>query len=94
MGRFAGSGNDSHPHRVHGSIQRGLRSRRHFYDLNHTRIFMGLAMIEDVDINTTHLEDTKKTPPSDIKREGDNAEVDVAGSSRNVVIGKKKPKAA
>jgi hypothetical protein len=63
-----------------------------FYDLNHTRIFMGLTMIEDVDINTTHLEDTKKTPPSEIKREGKNAEVDVAGSRGIVVTGKKKKK--
>ncbi len=61
-----------------------------FYDLNHTRIFMGLTMIEDVDVNTTHLEDTKKTPPSKIKREGKNAEVGVAGSRGIVVTGKKK----
>jgi hypothetical protein len=65
-----------------------------FYDLNHTRIFMGLTMIEDVDINTTHLEDTKKTPPSDIKREEDNAEVGAAGSCGKVVTGKKKKRKA
>ena len=65
-----------------------------FYDLNHTRIFLGLTMTEDVDINTTHLEDTKKTPPSDIKREGDNVEVGVAGSRGKAVTGKKKRKAA
>ena len=63
-----------------------------FYDLNHTRIFMGLTMIEDVDINTTHLEDTKKTPSSDIKREGDNVEVGVAGLRGKVVTRKKKKK--
>jgi hypothetical protein len=55
---------------------------------------MGLAMIEDVDINTTHLEDTKKTLPSDIKREGENAEVGVAGSRGKVVAGKKKKRKA
>ena len=65
-----------------------------FYDLNHTRIFLGLTMTEDVDIDTTHLEDTKKTPPSDIKREGDNFEVGVAGSRGKAVTGKKKRKAA
>ncbi len=65
-----------------------------FYDLNHTRIFLGLKMTEDVDINTTHLEDTKKTLPSDIKREGDNAEVGVARSREKAVTGKKKRKAA
>ncbi len=63
-----------------------------FFDLNHTRIFMGLTMTEDVDIITTHLEDTKRTPPSDIKREGDNAEVGVAGSRGKVVTGKTKNK--
>jgi len=65
-----------------------------FYDLNHTHIFRGLTMTEDVDTNTTHLEDTKKTPPSDIKREGDIAEVGVTGSRGKVVTGKKKRKAA
>ena len=50
------------------------------------------AMIEDVDVNTTHLEDTKKTPPLENKREGDNAEVGVAGSRGKVVTGKKKKK--
>ena len=63
-----------------------------FYDLKHTRIFMGLTMTEDVDINTTHLEDTKITPPSVIKRESDNAEVIVAGSRGKVVTGKEKKK--
>ena len=56
--------------------------------------FMGLAMIVDVDINTTHLEDTKKTPSSDIKREGKNAEVGVSGSRGKVVTGKKKKRKA
>jgi hypothetical protein len=65
-----------------------------FYDLNHTRIFMGLTMIEDVDMNTTHLEDTKKTSPSDIKRAGKNVEVGVAGSRGKVVTGKKKKRKA
>jgi hypothetical protein len=46
------------------SFRGGYVHRETFYDLNHTRIFMGLTMTEDVDINTTHLEDTKKTPPS------------------------------
>ncbi len=65
-----------------------------FYYLNHTRIFLGLTMTEDVDINTTHLEDTKKRAPSDIKREGDNVEVGVSGSRGKAVTGKKKRKAA
>jgi len=51
-----------------------------FYDFNHTRIFMGLTMIEDVDINATHLEGTKKTPPSGIKKDGDEAEMRVGKS--------------
>jgi hypothetical protein len=41
---------------------------------------MGLTMAEDVDINTTHLEETKKTPPSDIKRDGDEAYMSVGKS--------------
>ena len=65
-----------------------------FYDFNHTRIFMGLTMIEDVDINTTHLEDTKKTPPSDITRDGDEAETGVGKAHENQVTRKKKGKAA
>ena len=65
-----------------------------FYDFNHTRIFMGLTMIEDVDINTTHLEDTKTTPPTDIKRDGDEAEMSVGKSHGKQVSRKKKRKAA
>jgi hypothetical protein len=48
-----------------------------FYDLEHARIFTSLAMLEDVDINTTHLEDYKKTPHSDIKEDGIDAEIGV-----------------
>jgi hypothetical protein len=65
-----------------------------FYDFNHTRIFMGLTMIEDVDINTTHLEDTKNTPPSDIKRSNYEAEMRVGKSHGKQVSRKKKRKAA
>ena len=64
------------------------------YDFNHTRIFMGLTMIEDVDINTTLLEDTKMTQPSDIKRDGDEAEISVGKSHGKQVSRKKKRKAA
>jgi hypothetical protein len=65
-----------------------------FYDFNHTRIFVGLAVIEDVDINITHLKDTKKTPPSDIKRDGDEAERSVGKSHGKQLSRKKKRKAA
>ncbi len=65
-----------------------------FYNFNHTRIFMGITMIEDVDINTTNLEDTKKTPPSDIKRDGDEAKMCVGKSHGKQVSRKKKRKAA
>jgi hypothetical protein len=65
-----------------------------FYDNNHTRIFMGLTMIENVDINTTHFEDTKKTPPSDIKRDGDKIEMGVGKSHGKQVSRNKKLKAA
>jgi hypothetical protein len=65
-----------------------------YYDRNHTRIFMGLTMIEDVDINTTHLEETEKFPPSDINREGDSVAVGVAVSPGGVITGRKKRKAA
>jgi hypothetical protein len=44
-----------------------------FYDRNHTRIFMGLTLAEDLDINTTHLEvNNKNTAPPEIKRGGEN----------------------
>ena len=65
-----------------------------FYDRNHTRVFMGLTMIQDVDINTTHLEETIKFPPSDIHREEDNVSVGIDGSRGGVVTGKKKRKPA
>ena len=61
-----------------------------FYDRNHTRIFMGLTMSEDMDINTTHLEDTKKTPPPEIKKDGANA--GEAGGSRHGKDGRKNKK--
>ena len=61
-----------------------------FYDRNHTRIFMGLTMSEDMDINTTHLEDTKKTPPPEIKKDGENA--GEAGGSRHGKDGRKNKK--
>jgi hypothetical protein len=64
-----------------------------FYDFKNTRIFMGLTMIEDVDMNTTHLEDPKNTPPSDIKRDYDEAEVRVGKSHGKQVSRKKKRKA-
>ncbi len=50
------------------------------YDSNHTRIFMGLTMVEDLDINTTHLEGETKTPPSDVKGDGEDVE---AGEGRS-----------
>ena len=43
-----------------------------FYDRNHTRIFMGLTLADDLDINTTHLEVNKNTTPPEIKRGGEN----------------------
>jgi hypothetical protein len=43
-----------------------------FYDRNHTRIFMGLTLADDLDINTTHLEGNKNTTPPEIKRGGEN----------------------
>ncbi len=70
---------------IHGST---------FYDFNHTRIFMGITMIQDVDINTTHLEGTNKTSSSDIKRDGDDAEMGVHKSHGKQFIIKKKRKAA
>jgi hypothetical protein len=51
-------------------------------------------MIEDVYIITTHLEDTKKTPPSNNKRDGDEAETGVGKSHGKQVTRKKKRKAA
>ena len=65
-----------------------------YYDRNHTRIFMGLTMIEDVDINTTHLEESEKFPPSEINSEEDSVAVGVAVSSRGVITGRKKLKVA
>jgi hypothetical protein len=55
---------------------------------------MGLTMIEDVDINTAHLEETSKTPPSDIKRDGDDAKMGVGKSNGKHFTKKKKRKAA
>ncbi len=64
-----------------------------FYDFNHTRFFMSLTMIEDVDINTIHLEETNKTRPSDIKRDGDDAKMGV-GKSHGTLFTKKKKRIA
>jgi hypothetical protein len=41
------------------------------YDHHHTRIFMGLSMLNDANgVNTIFLEEDAKHPPSDIKEEG------------------------
>jgi hypothetical protein len=41
------------------------------YDHHHTRIFMGLSLLNDANgVNTTHLEEDAKHPPSDIQEEG------------------------
>ena len=45
-----------------------------FYDRNHTRMFMGLTLDDDLDINTTHWESNKNknTSPPEIMRGGEN----------------------
>ena len=41
------------------------------YDHHHTRIFMGMSLLNDGNgVNTTHLEEDAKHPPSDIQEEG------------------------
>jgi hypothetical protein len=65
------------------------------YDHNHTRIFMGLTIVEESsDINTTHLEDDKKNPPPEITGEEEDVEVGVGRSRAKVSRKNKKRKVA
>ena len=61
-----------------------------FYDLNHTRIFMGFTMVEDVNINTPHLEENKKRLPFDSKGDREDAEGGESGSRGKVEKRKKR----